>query len=69
MLLFLVIIQLNLYLLINMENEINDFNENENGIDDIYEFDYDNQTFENNLKYQKWKKFMIDKYGNIINII
>ena len=68
MLLFLVIIQLNLYLLINMENEINDFNENENGIDDIYEFDYDNQTFENNLKYQKWKKFMIDKYGNNIKI-
>ena len=52
-----------------MEIEINDFNENENGIDEVYKLDYDNQNFENNVKYQEWKKFMIDKYGNKINLI
>ena len=51
-----------------MEIEINDFNENENGIDEVYKLDYDNQNFENNVKYQEWKKFMIDKYGNNIKI-
>jgi len=42
--------------------------ENENEIENIYEFDYVNQNFENNLKYQKWKKAMIGKYGNNIKI-
>lgn len=51
-----------------MEIEINDFNENENGIDEVYKLDYDNQNFKNNVKYQEWKKFMIDKYGNNIKI-
>ena len=59
---------MNFYLSINMEIEINDFIENENTIDTIYELDFENQNLENNLKYQKWKKVMLDKYGNNIKI-
>ena len=51
-----------------MENEDNSkdiiiIKENEGFLDNIFKFDYLNKKIDNNIKYQKWKKLMINKYG------
>lgn len=51
----------------NMENynkityDINDDSEN---LECFFNYDYDNQKMDNNIKFQEWKNSMIKKYGN-----
>ena len=51
-----------------MENDeynkkLNDFDNNSPSLINVFKPDYKNQNFENSNEFQKWKKTMINKYG------
>ena len=53
-----------------MENDKNDLNNTENLLTgDVYKIEHSNQNVDNNIKYQKWKKDMLNKYGNNLILV